>query len=87
MVQLKNIAMTETLDIFADVCDLLQVLVLTIAKDRVVHKDAIYTTIFVCCQNIGFKLFPINFSKFKFEATESSLSELFLATKKNQPNI
>ena len=49
MVQLKKIAMAETLDIFADICDLLQILVLTIAKDGIVHNDAIYGVIFVCC--------------------------------------
>ena len=49
MVQLKKIAMAETLDIFADICDLLQILILTISKDWIVHNDAIYGIIFVCC--------------------------------------
>lgn len=49
MVQLKKIAMVETLDILADIGDLLQILVLTITEDGIVHNDAIYGVIFVCC--------------------------------------
>lgn len=48
MVQLKDIVIAETFDIFTDICDLLQILVLTIAKDRIVHDDTIYSVIFVC---------------------------------------
>lgn len=49
MVQLKDIAIAKTLDIFADICNLLQILVLTIAKYGIVHDDAIYSVIFACC--------------------------------------
>ena len=49
MVQLKDITMAETLDIFPSVCDLLQVLVLTIAKDGIVYDDSLDAIIFVCC--------------------------------------
>ena len=49
MVQLKDITMAETLDVFPDICDLLQILVLTIAKDGVVYNDAIYAIILICC--------------------------------------
>ena len=74
MVQLENIAMAETLNVFPEVCDLLQVLVLTIAKNWIVHNDAIYAIIFVCCQDVGFKVLPIDLSKFKCEAAELLMS-------------
>ena len=75
VVQFKDIAMAETLDVFHDVCDLLQVLVLTIAKYWIVHNDAIYAIIFIGCYDIRFEVFPIDLSKFKFEAAEYSMSE------------
>lgn len=49
VVQLKDVAVAETLDVFADASHLLQVLVLTIAEYGIVHNDAMYTIIFVCC--------------------------------------
>ena len=49
MVQSKDITMAETFDVFPDVCDLLQVLVLTIAKDGIVYNDSIYVIILICC--------------------------------------
>lgn len=40
--------MAETLDVFTDIRNLLQVLVLAVAKDWVVYNDAIYDIIFIC---------------------------------------
>lgn len=40
--------MTEPLDVFAYVCDLLQILVLSVIEDRVVDDDSIDITVGVC---------------------------------------
>ena len=67
--------MAETFDVFPDVCDLLHVLVLTIAKDGVVYNDTVYAIILICCQNFGFKVLSIDLSKFEPKAAELTLLE------------
>lgn len=61
--------MRKTFDIFVDGDNLLQVLVLAIAKDGVVDDDAVDFVIVVCVDKGVFEEFPINLAKLECEAT------------------
>ena len=69
LVQIKNVLVTESLDIFADICDLLEVLILTIIKDRIVDDNTINAIIMIRGQYMTFQVFAVDLSQLEFYAT------------------
>ena len=69
LVQVKNVLVTESLDIFADICDLLEVLILTIIEDRIVDDDTINAIIMIRSQYMTFQVFAVDLSQLEFYAT------------------
>jgi hypothetical protein len=65
---------TEAFDIFADVDDLLEVLILSISEDGVVNHYAIDLIIVVGIEDSLFKLLTIYLSEFKAESTAKAIS-------------
>lgn len=63
--------MRETLDVLVDGDDLLQVLVLSVAEDRVVNDDAVYFVVVVRVDEGILEKFAIDFAKLEREATMS----------------
>lgn len=61
--------MTEPLDILADVRDLLQILILTIIEDGVIHYDAINGVVLIGSEDMLFEIFAVDFAQLEFEAT------------------
>ena len=59
--------MTEPLDILADIRDLLQILILAIVEDGIVHYDAIDGVVVVGGQDILFEIFAVDFSQLELE--------------------
>lgn len=54
--------MTEPLYIFVCVCDLLQILVLSVIEDWIVDDDPIDISIGICSQDSAFELFAVDFA-------------------------
>ena len=54
--------MTEPLDIFAYICDLLQVLVLSVIENWIVDDDPIDIAIGICSEDSAFELFAVDFA-------------------------
>jgi hypothetical protein len=65
---------TEAFDIFADVDDLLEVLILSVSEDGVVDHYAIDLVIVVGFEDSLFKLLTIYLSEFKAESTANTMS-------------
>lgn len=63
--------MTEPLDILADVRDLLQILVLAVVEDGVVHDNAVNGVVVVGSQDMLFEIFAVDFAQSEFETTEA----------------
>ena len=61
--------MGEAFDIFGDVYDLLQVLILSVAEDGIVHDDAVDFGIVVRIDDGVLEEFAIDFSELECEAT------------------
>lgn len=60
LVHVENVAMAETLDIFGDVDDLLEVLILTIVENGIVNYNAIDIRIRICGDESLFDILPID---------------------------
>lgn len=74
--------MRQAFDIFANVYDLLQVLVLSIAKDGVVDDDAVDGVVVVGIDDGVLKEFAVDLSKLEREATVWSERGSWSASKK-----
>ena len=68
LVQIENVSMTESLDVFPVIGHLLQVLVLTTVENGIVDNDSIHCWIAIRLKDLPFKFFSINLAKLKFEA-------------------
>ena len=66
--------MAEALDVFADVGDLLQVLVLPVVEDGVVNDDAVDGVVSVGGQDGAFELFPVEFAQGELASTAYDVS-------------
>ena len=66
--------MAEALDVFTDVGDLLQVLVLAVVEDGVVDDNAVDGVIGVGSQDGAFELFPVEFAQRKLASTAYDVS-------------
>ncbi len=69
LVHVEDIPVTEPLDILADVRDLLQILILTVVEDWVIHYDAINGVVLIGSENMLFKIFAVDFTQLEIEAT------------------
>jgi hypothetical protein len=69
LVHVEDVAVAETLDIFGDVDDLLQVLVLAVVEDRVVDDDAVDVVVVVGGQDGSFDVIAGDFAEGIREAT------------------
>jgi hypothetical protein len=65
---------TEAFNIFADVDDLLKVLILSVSEDGIVDHYAIDLGVIVGFENSLFKLFAIYLSKLEAESTAKAMS-------------
>jgi hypothetical protein len=63
LVHVEDVAVAETLDIFGDVDDLLQVLVLAVVEDRVVDDDAVDVVVGVGGQDGSFDVIAGDFAE------------------------
>ena len=69
--------MAETLDVFTDVGNLLEVLVLAVVEDRVVDDDAVDGVIGVGGEDGAFELFAVEFAQGELASTAYDVSGIF----------
>lgn len=69
LVHIENVAVTETLNILADIDDLLQVLVLPVVEDRVVDNNAVDVRVVVGGDDGLFDVVAGDFAEGVFEAS------------------
>lgn len=69
LVHIENVAVTETLDILANIDDLLQVLVLPVVEDRVVDDNSVDVRVIVGGDDSIFDVVAVDFAEGVFEAS------------------
>lgn len=75
MIQLEDVAMTESFDIFTHICHLLKILILTITKYGVIDNGAVHTVIIIRCNDAGLQILAVDFAEVKLEAAENEMSD------------
>ena len=76
LIHVEDVLMRQTFDIFLDVHNLLQVLILAVVEDRVVHNDAVYSVVVVRSDNRFFNVVFAYCSKTVFESTTNASTSL-----------
>src|SRR6186713_1739728 len=61
LIHVENISVTKAFNILTHIDYLLQILILSIVEDRIVHDDTINRIILVCAYDVLLQYFPINF--------------------------
>ena len=74
MVHVEDILVTEALYVLAHIHDLLEILILPVTEDGVVHYDAVHFVVVVGFDECIFKIFSIYFSKLEAESTARAMS-------------
>ena len=82
LVHIEDVLMRQTFDILRDVHDLLEVLVLSVVEDRIVHNDAVNTVIMVCCNDGLLHVVFANYLHGVLEATVPALVLTLLSRRK-----
>ena len=74
LVHVEDVAVGEAFDVFGDVDDLLEVLVLAVAEDGVVDYYAVDFVICICVDDCIFEEFAVDFAELEGEATSPLLA-------------
>lgn len=75
LVHVEDVAMRKTFNIFVHSDDLLEVLVLAIAKDGVVDDDTVDGIILIGGENLVFEIVSVGLAKLKLESAGEMLSD------------
>ena len=75
--QVEDISVAEALDIFTDISNLLQVLVLAVVENWVVDDDAVDGVVGVGGQDGAFEFFAVNFAQGELASTADDVSGIF----------
>lgn len=80
LVHVEDVPVTEPLDILAGVRDLLQILILAVVEDGVIHYDTIHGVVVIGSKDMLFEIFAVGFAQLEFEAA-GALSDDLLWTR------